>query len=92
MRCGNLTKLPNVIINYTPPRVVSSTLPTGQRYIGTIATYSYLPGYQLVRGSSLRTCGPDGSWNGIEPSCESKDFYFCLKVIMICTYSDQLQC
>ena len=37
---------------------------------GTIATYSCSPGYQLVGGSSLRVCGPNGTWNELQPSCE----------------------
>ena len=60
----------NGAITYTPPRVVSAALPSGERYTGTIATYSCSPGYQLVGGSSLRACGPDGTWNGTEPACK----------------------
>ena len=60
----------NGAITYTPPADVSfDVLPVGQRFIGTIATYSCSPGYQLVGGSSLRACGPGGTWNGTEPSC-----------------------
>ena len=68
-RCDDLASISNVAITYTPPRAISAFLPDGQRYTGTIATYSCSPGYQLVGGSSLRACGPDRTWNGTEPSC-----------------------
>ena len=67
--CSDLSDISNGSITYTPHRDVSAELPTGQRYTGTIATYSCSPGYQLVGGSSLRACGPDETWNGTEPSC-----------------------
>ena len=67
--CHNLSDVSNGFITYTPPRQVSPILPSGQRYRGTVATYSCSPGYQLVGGSSLRACGPDGTWNGTELSC-----------------------
>ena len=59
----------NGVSIYTPPRAVSAGLLIGQRYTGTIATYSCSPGYQLVGGSSLRACGNNGIWNGTEPVC-----------------------
>ena len=72
VRCSNLTKNDNGI-TYTPPREVSfDVLSRGERLVGTIATYSCSPGYQLVGGSSLRACGPGGDWNGTVPSCEGK--------------------
>ena len=40
--------------------------------MGTIATYSCSPGYQLVKGSSLKVCGPNGTWNGTQPLCQGK--------------------
>ena len=67
--CRDLPGTKHGSLYYTPPRSVSAHLPAGQRYTGTIATYSCSPGYQLVGGSSLRACGPDGTWNGTEPSC-----------------------
>ena len=70
MTCDDIRALNNVTIVYTPPRTVSNELPRGQRYIGTIATYKCSLGYQLVNGSSLRACNPDGTWNGTEPSCK----------------------
>ena len=60
-------------IVYTPPRDVLPILLANQRYIGTIATYSCISGYQLVGGSSVRACVPAegqiATWNGTEPSC-----------------------
>ena len=67
--CVELPEFTNGSITYTPPRGVLPILPAGERYTGTIATYSCSPGYQLVGGSSLRACGPDRTWNGTEPSC-----------------------
>ena len=72
VRCSDLPELTTGVITYTPPRDVSAALPAGERYTGTIATYSCSPGYQLMGGSSLRACGPNGTWNGTEPHCESK--------------------
>ena len=74
--CRNLLEIPNGAITYTPPRGVSAILPGGQRYRGTIATYSCSPGYQLINGSSLRACGPGGTWNGTEPSCQSELYVY----------------
>ena len=68
MHCHDLPTISRTV-TYTPPQKVSATLPAGQRYTGTVATYSCSPGYQLVGGSSLRACGPNGTWNGTEPSC-----------------------
>ena len=65
----NLSDISERFITYTPPHAVSATLPAGQRYTGTIATYSCSPGYQLTGGSSQRACGLNGTWNGTEPSC-----------------------
>ena len=72
--CDDLIKTNNLDIVYTPPRDVSGLgyLSAGQRYTGTIATYSCSPGYQLVGGSSLRACGPDRNWNGTQPLCQSE--------------------
>ena len=67
--CNDLPETNNLEIIYTPPREVSANLSPGQRYTGTIATYSCSPGYQLVGGSSLRACGQDGSWKGTQPFC-----------------------
>ena len=80
VRCSDLPETNNRDITYTPLCVVSATLPAGQRYTGTIATYSCSPGYQLVGGSSLRACGPDGIWNGTEPSCGKL-------LLTVCMYS-----
>ena len=67
--CLDLPESSNISIVYTPSREVSAELLAGQRYTGTIATYSCSPGYQLVEGSSLRACGPNGIWNGTQPFC-----------------------
>ena len=71
-RCSDLKQIDNGIIDYTPPHGLSSTLNAGQRYIGTVATYICLPGYQLMGESLLRVCILNESlpdWNGTEPAC-----------------------
>ena len=92
MTCDNLTGIQNSIIVYTPPRDFLATLPAGTRYIGTIATYSCSPGYQVVRGSSLRACGPDGTWNGTEPICESKVVFLPNKTSVISSIATMTCC
>ena len=69
--CDDLPVISNGSISYTPPRSDSAILPNGKRYVGTIATYNCLSGYQLVyvAGTSLRACGANGTWNGTAPSC-----------------------
>ena len=72
-QCFDIPEVTDGVITYTPPREgISAHLSVGQRYTGTIATYSCSPGYQLVGGSSLRACGPDGTWNGTKPTCQSE--------------------
>ena len=68
--CNSLPEIVNhgvTNITYTPPHGVFAHLPDGQRYIGT--TVSCSPGYQLVEGSSVRVCGSDGTWSGMEQYC-----------------------
>ena len=36
------------------------------------AIYSCNTGFN-INGSHSRTCGPDGTWSGTEPSCQSKN-------------------
>ena len=67
--CVDLLVISNAEVTYTPPHSISAGLPEGKRYVGTIATYSCLSGYQLEGGSSLRACGADGEWNGTALSC-----------------------
>ena len=81
VRCDDISDINNeTSIAYTPPRVVSAALPSGQRYIGTIVTYSCSLGYQLVGGSSLRACGPDGTWNGTESACGEQAYSFLFRI------------
>ena len=93
VRCQDIAEFTNRTITYIPPRDVSGNLPAGQRYTGTIVTYSCSPGYQLVGGSSLRACSPDGTWNGTELSCQGdfsiRNYFFkalqstvCVSVII----------
>ena len=69
-QCFDVPEITDGVITYTPPREgILGHLSVGRRYTGTIAIYSCSPGYQLVGGSSLRACGPDGTWNGTQPFC-----------------------
>ena len=82
VRCSNLFEIANGAITYTPPFDVSSdVLPPGERFVGTIATYSCSPGYQLVGGSSLRACSPSETWNGTEPSCGEQIYVYVYTIL-----------
>ena len=67
--CNSSLVVNNGGITYAPPTTVLASLTAGEHFVGIIATYSCSQGYQLVGGSSLRACGPDGTWNGTEPTC-----------------------
>ena len=42
-----------------------------------MATYMCDPGYDLVGGDAVRTCGSDGNWSGMEPTnCQRKLQYW----------------
>ena len=36
--------------------------------VGTVATYSCSNGFEL-KGEKARTCGGNGEWSGVEPTC-----------------------
>ena len=68
-RCDNLPSISDGSkILYVPHYSILPDLSAGKHYVGTIATYSCSPGYQLV-GGSVRTCVQGGMWNGTEPTC-----------------------
>ena len=46
---------------------------TGTGY-GDTATYSCLPGFALV-GGTTRTCQAEGVWSGSEPFCQGKTLH-----------------
>lgn len=48
---------------------------TGTQF-GSTATYSCLPGFNLV-GNERRTCQANGFWNGVEPFCQGKKSVVC---------------
>ncbi|XP_033125717.1 CUB and sushi domain-containing protein 3-like, partial [Anneissia japonica] len=52
-----------------PGSPLNVTVDVNETTYGAIATYSCLPGYSISSGNNWRTCGPDGSWTGIEPTC-----------------------
>lgn len=47
----------------------------GQNLAGSVAYYSCNEGFYL-NGRADRTCMPDDSWNGTEPSCEKGQLIF----------------
>ncbi len=83
VQCGDLSTISDGSISYTPPCQVSPSLPDGKRYVGTIATYSCSPGYQLV-GGSVRACGPDGTWNETVPTCGMQVYNFYIIMCLTC--------
>ena len=86
VRCNDLPEHNNTII-YTPPCNVSVGLAMEKRYIGTIATYSCSQGYYLVGESLVRVCGPNGTWNGTEPSCGKQAAMTLMKKKLTFSYS-----
>lgn len=59
INCGELSDPVNGMVD------VTSTLHDGT------ATYTCNNGY-TIDGPSNRTCGNQGMWSGVEPSCQSK--------------------
>ena len=63
--------------------IVFASDTTSDFEIGTVATHSCNTGFALV-GDTTRTCMDDdqadivGVWSGSAPTCERKDFAFCL--------------
>ena len=69
--CETLPSIANGMISY-------STNVMGQYNLGTVATYTCNPGYELTGpGDEMRTCVDNGdgsglSFNGTDPTCERK--------------------
>ena len=41
-----------------------------ERRVGSVATYTCAAGFELRRTDDMtRECGPDGTWDGSEPTC-----------------------
>lgn len=68
--CPDLPELANGVITYTPPSDVSTFLPDEQRFIGTVATYDCLEGYQLANETMQNVCVQNGTWNETDIFCE----------------------
>ncbi|XP_064386046.1 CUB and sushi domain-containing protein 2-like [Halichondria panicea] len=60
--CSDLTAPSNGMISY-------NTGTTSPRPVGTVATYTCVPGCTL-NGGTTRTCGSDGVWSGSAPTCQ----------------------
>ncbi|XP_064386168.1 uncharacterized protein LOC135334780 isoform X2 [Halichondria panicea] len=61
--CSNLPSLTNGNVDY------GDAGSTDNRPVGTVATYTCVPGYTL-NGGITRTCGSDGMWSGSAPVCQ----------------------
>ncbi len=64
--CSDLPSLTNGIIDY------SGAGSTDSRPVGTVATHTCDTGYAIIDGSTTRTCGSDGVWSGLAPTCQRK--------------------
>ncbi|XP_064386390.1 sushi, von Willebrand factor type A, EGF and pentraxin domain-containing protein 1-like [Halichondria panicea] len=62
--CSALPSLANGIIDY------SGAGSTDSRPVGTVATHTCDTGYAIIDGSTTRTCGSDGVWSGLAPTCQ----------------------
>ena len=63
--CDVLDTIENGYIEYSDGTVYQS-----------VATYSCHNGHNLtMSGDEMRTCGSDGMWNGIAPTCNSEHLY-----------------
>ena len=63
--CSDLPSLTNGDTDYG---VAGST---DSRPVDTVATYTCNPGFTL-NGDTTRTCGSDGVWSGLAPTCQRK--------------------
>ncbi len=79
--CSDLPSLANGIINY------GGAGSTDSRPVNTVATYTCDTGYTL-NGGSTRTCGSDGVWSGLAPTCQRKIY----TVWMYVHYSSVTEC
>ena len=43
---------------------------TGNTLYGSQANYTCDPGFTLIGGNMYRTCRCNGTWSGMEPTCE----------------------
>ena len=60
INCGNPPAIENGIIN-------------GKEYMySNVIAYRCTTGYRIRNGDYVRECSLDGTWSGIEPSCERK--------------------
>ena len=66
-----------------PPAAGSITL-TGREYLDT-ATYSCEPDY-VLSGGAIRTCGSNGIWSGVAPTCISEYIPFPFHISKIPTH------
>jgi len=46
---------------------------------GNMATYSCDPGYELHPDNSIRICQANGTWSGMDPSCEGMNYAYASK-------------
>ncbi|XP_033098555.1 CUB and sushi domain-containing protein 3-like [Anneissia japonica] len=66
---SNSTPTCQIVDCMHPGNPLNVTVDVSETTYGAIVTYSCLPGYSISSGNNWRTCGADGSWTGIEPTC-----------------------
>ena len=81
--CSNLPSLTNGNVDY------GDAGSTDNRPVGTVATYTCVPGYTL-NGGITRTCGSDGMWSGSAPVCQRKLNGLCTVCLFSVSYPIQL--
>lgn len=58
----------------------------GRSYLyGDQVKYKCHPGYRLI-GNTTRQCQADGTWSGVTPSCQGKNFMRNLKLYSFVQY------
>ncbi|KAL4240177.1 CUB and sushi domain-containing protein 3 [Mactra antiquata] len=71
MASGQWYPITECIRDCGDPTIPSGTMIEHQNgtTVGSVIKYACKPELTLVNGTLVRTCGMDGSWNGIEPIC-----------------------
>ncbi|XP_064388562.1 E-selectin-like isoform X3 [Halichondria panicea] len=63
--CSDLSSPTNGIVDYGGGGSMDN------RPADTVATYNCDTGYTLNGGNNIRTCGSDGMWSGLAPTCQA---------------------
>ena len=74
MSCGPLDP-----VDYT-----TNTSTQGDNLFMDQITFMCVDGYEVTGGDLVRNCASDGSWDGTEPTCESKIKCFLTSLEFLC--------